>query len=106
MSRSPASRSPAQSGTSPRNPLQSRSPGRPHTAVSMPKGFAAMSKKVADIIVETLQSAGVRHCYGVVGDTLNLIAHAISESAIEWVGMRHEEAGAFAAQGEALLTGN
>ena len=25
-----------------------------------------MSKKVADIIVETLQSAGVKHCYGVV----------------------------------------
>ena len=65
-----------------------------------------MSKKVADIIVETLVSAGVKHCYGVVGDTLNRIAHGISESSIEWVGMRHEEAGAFAAQGEALLTGN
>jgi thiamine pyrophosphate-dependent acetolactate synthase large subunit-like protein len=36
-----------------------------------------MSKKVADIIVETLQSAGVRHCYGVVGDTLNLIARSL-----------------------------
>jgi pyruvate dehydrogenase (quinone) len=56
-----------------------------------------MSKKVADIIVETLVSAGVKHCYGVVGDTLNRIAHSISESSIEWVGMRHEEAGAFAA---------
>jgi len=33
-----------------------------------------MGKLVADIIVETLQNAGVRHCYGVVGDTLNLIA--------------------------------
>jgi pyruvate dehydrogenase (quinone) len=65
-----------------------------------------MSKKVADIIVETLVSAGVKHCYGVVGDTLNRIAHSISESSIEWVGMRHEEAGAFAAQGEASLTGN
>src|ERR1700678_546407 len=65
-----------------------------------------MSKKVAQVIVETLQSAGVRHCYGVVGDTLNRIAHSISESEIEWVGMRHEEAGAFAAQGEALLTGS
>ena len=65
-----------------------------------------MSKKVAEIIVETLQSAGVKHCYGVVGDTLNLIAHNISKSAIEWVSMRHEEAGAFAAQGEALITGN
>ena len=65
-----------------------------------------MSKKVAEIIVETLQSAGVKHCYGVVGDTLNLIAHSISKSEIEWVSMRHEEAGAFAAQGEALVTGN
>jgi hypothetical protein len=43
-----------------------------------------MSKKVADIIVETLASAGVKHCYGVVGDTLNLIAGALSRSNIEW----------------------
>jgi len=57
-----------------------------------------MSKKVADIIVETLQSAGVRHCYGVVGDTLNLIAGSLERSKIEWVSVRHEEAGAFAAQ--------
>src|SRR5271155_2773448 len=70
------------------------------------KGSNAMSKKVAEIIVETLQSAGVKHCYGVVGDTLNLIAHSISKSGIEWVSMRHEEAGAFAAHGEALITGN
>ncbi len=65
-----------------------------------------MSKKVAEIIVETLQSAGVKHCYGVVGDTLNMIAHHISKRGIEWVSMRHEEAGAFAAHGEALITGN
>jgi pyruvate dehydrogenase (quinone) len=42
-----------------------------------------MSKKVADIIVETLASAGVKHCYGVVGDTLNLIAGALSRSSID-----------------------
>jgi hypothetical protein len=53
-----------------------------------------MSKKVADIIIETLQSAGVKHCYGVVGDTLNHIAGALSRSSIEWVSVRHEEAGA------------
>jgi pyruvate dehydrogenase (quinone) len=62
-----------------------------------------MSKKVGDVIVETLVSAGVKHCYGVVGDTLNTIATSISKSGIEFVHMRHEEAGAFAAQGEALL---
>jgi pyruvate dehydrogenase (quinone) len=63
-----------------------------------------MSKQVADIIVETLQSAGVEHCYGVVGDTLNLIARSLERSKIEWVSVRHEEAGAFAAQAEAQLT--
>src|SRR6201994_2731146 len=63
----------------------------------------AMSKKVADIIVETLQNAGVKHCYGIVGDTLNLIARSLDRSEIEWVSMRHEEAGAFAAQAESQL---
>src|ERR1700742_943118 len=65
-----------------------------------------MSKLVADIIVETLQSAGVRRCYGVVGDTLNLIARSLERSEIEWVSVRHEEAGAFAAQAEAQATGH
>ena len=65
-----------------------------------------MSKKVAEIIVEVLEQAGVKHCYGIVGDTLNLIAHHINESDIEWAHLRHEEAGAFAAEGEAMLTGN
>jgi thiamine pyrophosphate-dependent acetolactate synthase large subunit-like protein len=36
-----------------------------------------MGRLVADIIVETLQNAGVKHCYGVVGDTLNLIARSL-----------------------------
>ena len=64
-----------------------------------------MSKRVADVLIETLQAAGVKNCYGIVGDTLNQIAHAIDRSEIDWVHMRHEEAGAFAAQAEAQLTG-
>src|SRR5471032_1406824 len=64
-----------------------------------------MSKRVADVVVETLEAAGVKTCYGIVGDTLNRIAHAIDHSEIDWVHMRHEEAGGFAAQAEALLTG-
>ena len=62
-----------------------------------------MSQKVARVIVDTLQAAGVRNCYGIVGDTLNVIAECIHKSDIDWVHMRHEEAGAFAAQAEALL---
>jgi len=64
-----------------------------------------MSKLVADLLVETLEAAGVKTCYGIVGDTLNRIAHAIDRSGIDWVHMRHEEAGAFAAGAEAQLTG-
>jgi pyruvate dehydrogenase (quinone) len=64
-----------------------------------------MSKKVAQVIIETLEAAGVRNCYGIVGDTANRLAECIGASSIDWVHMRHEEAGAFAAQGEALLTG-
>src|SRR5271154_2440460 len=64
-----------------------------------------MSKRVADVLIETLQAAGVERCYGIVGDTLNQIAHAIDCSTIQWVHMRHEEAGAFAAGAEAQLTG-
>jgi pyruvate dehydrogenase (quinone) len=64
-----------------------------------------MSKRVAEVLVETLQAAGVRRCYGIVGDTLNRIAHAIDRSEIDWVHMRHEEDGAFAASAEAQFTG-
>ena len=60
---------------------------------------------VAEVIVETLQAAGVKHCWGVPGDTLNYVTDAIRRSGIEWVHVRHEEAGGFAAGAEALLTG-
>ena len=63
-----------------------------------------MSHRVADLVVDT-QAAGVRSCYGIVGDTLNRIAQAIDRSEIDWVHVRHEEAGAFAAAAKALLTG-
>lgn len=61
---------------------------------------------IADSIVETLQAAGVRRIFGVVGDSLNGITEAIrSRGVIDWVHVRHEEAGAFAAGAEAQLTG-
>jgi pyruvate dehydrogenase (quinone) len=62
-----------------------------------------MSKKAAEVIVDVLESAGVKHCYGIVGDTLNTFATGLSRSGIRFVHMRHEETGAFAAQGEALV---
>src|SRR3954471_13694862 len=64
-----------------------------------------MRKRVADLIIETLQATGVKNCYGVVRDTLNRIAHAIDRSEIDWVHVRHDEAGAFAGGREAHHTG-
>ena len=64
-----------------------------------------MSRTVADVIVETLEDAGVRRCYGVPGDTLNHITDSIRRSDIRWVHVRHEEAGGFAAGADAMLTG-
>jgi pyruvate dehydrogenase (quinone) len=62
-----------------------------------------MAKLVADVIIETLQNAGAKHCWGVPGDTLNYITDAIRRSEIEWVHVRHEEVGGFAAGAEATV---
>lgn len=64
-----------------------------------------MSKNAAQIIIEVLELAGVKHIYGVVGDTLNHVTDAISKSNIEWVHTRHEEVGAFAAGAESYMSG-
>src|ERR1700744_3412655 len=61
---------------------------------------------VAKMLVETLVAAGVKRIYGVVGDSLNGILEEIGKNkAIEWIPMRHEETGAFAAGAQAHLTG-
>ena len=65
-----------------------------------------MSRTAAAYLAETLQKAGVRRIYGVVGDSLNGLTDALRKmDSIEWVHMRHEEGAAFAAGGEAHLTG-
>lgn len=65
-----------------------------------------MNKTAAHVLVEVLESAGVKHVYGVVGDTLNHVTDALSKSSIEWVHTRHEEVGAFAATAESFMSGN
>ncbi|OBU65622.1 pyruvate dehydrogenase [Stenotrophomonas maltophilia] len=64
-----------------------------------------MSKRVAEIVVDTLQQAGVRRCYGIVGDTLNHVTDALHRSEIDWVHVRHEEVAAFAAGADSLVSG-
>ena len=61
---------------------------------------------VADLIAETLIQAGVKRVFGVVGDSLNGLTEALRKrEAIDWVHVRHEEVAAFAAAGEAQITG-
>ena len=61
---------------------------------------------IADLIVATLKQAEVRRIYGVVGDSLNGITDSLQrDGEIEWMHLRHEEAAAFAACGEAQVTG-
>jgi pyruvate dehydrogenase (quinone) len=64
-----------------------------------------MSKRVAEIVVDALQQAGVRRCYGIVGDTLNHVTDAMHGSEIDWVHVRHEEVAAFAAGADSLVSG-
>ncbi|MBT2206615.1 MULTISPECIES: pyruvate dehydrogenase [Actinomadura] len=61
---------------------------------------------VADQFIEVLRQAGVRRIYGVVGDSLNPVVDAVRRTdGIDWVHVRNEEAGAFAAAAEAQTTG-
>jgi pyruvate dehydrogenase (quinone) len=65
-----------------------------------------MSFTVSDLIVETLEQAGVRRVYGLPGDSLNGFTDALRRNrALAWNHVRHEEAAAFAAAGEAAITG-
>jgi pyruvate dehydrogenase (quinone) len=64
-----------------------------------------MSQTVADVLVGTLEQLGVKHIFGLIGDSLNPLADAVRRSTIEWIGVRHEEGAALAAAGQAKLTG-
>ena len=66
-----------------------------------------MSKpNCADYLVETLVHVGVERIWGVTGDSLNGINDSLHRSGkIQWMHVRHEETGAFAAGSEAAVTG-
>src|SRR5882757_5318224 len=64
-----------------------------------------MSQTVSELLVGVLEQIGVKHVFGLIGDSLNPLADAVRQSKIEWVGVRHEEGAALAAAGQAKLTG-
>jgi len=66
-----------------------------------------MSRTVADLLWEMLANAGVKRCYGIVGDALNPVVDALRRNGkIEFILVRNEEYGALAAVAEAYFTGN
>ncbi|MCD8262527.1 MAG: thiamine pyrophosphate-dependent enzyme [Bacteroides sp.] len=65
-----------------------------------------MEMNVAEQVVKVLEESGVKRIYAVTGDSLNGINEAVRKSdKIEWIHVRHEETGAFAAGAEAQLSG-
>ncbi|GAA4754588.1 ubiquinone-dependent pyruvate dehydrogenase [Gordonia alkaliphila] len=65
-----------------------------------------MAYTVADLIVETIREAGAQRVWGIPGDSLNGFTDALrTHPELPWMHVRHEEAGAFAASGEAAMTG-
>jgi len=65
-----------------------------------------MAKSVSDQLVQMLVSAGIKRIYAVTGDSLNEVNDAVRrEGSIQWIHVRHEEAGAYAAGAEAQLNG-
>jgi pyruvate dehydrogenase (quinone) len=64
-----------------------------------------MAERVADVLWSMLVGAGVKRCYGIVGDALNPVIDGLRRNGqVEFVHVRNEEAGTFAAVAEACLT--
>ncbi|EOR94362.1 Pyruvate oxidase [Arcticibacter svalbardensis MN12-7] len=61
---------------------------------------------VAEQVVEMLVEAGIKRIYAVTGDSLNEINDAVRRNGkVDWIHVRNEEVGAFAAGAEAQLNG-
>src|SRR3984893_14292340 len=66
-----------------------------------------MARKVADVLWDMFANAGVKRCYGIVGDALNPVIDALRRNGeIEFIHVRHEEYGVFAAVADSYLSGN
>src|SRR6476659_10182532 len=61
---------------------------------------------VAAVMVATLKASGMRRVSGLPGDSINGFTDALRrDGEVVWEHVRHEEAAAFAAAGEAEMTG-
>lgn len=66
-----------------------------------------MATTASTVILDALANAGVRRIFGIPGDAINgLVDAARRNESIDFITVRHEEAGAFAASAAAKLSGN
>ena len=66
-----------------------------------------MAQNVADLMWKMQEEAGVKRCYGIIRDALNPVIDALRRNGnIDFVHVRHEEYGVFAAVADAYFTGN
>ena len=59
----------------------------------------------ATIIARALKQQGVEFCFGIVGIPVTTIAGACQREGIKFIGVRHEQAAAYAAQAISYMTG-
>ena len=64
-----------------------------------------MRRTGGQLIVRALEDAGVRHCFGVPGESFLGVLDALHDSSIKMVSTRHEGGGSFAATGYARTSG-
>lgn len=61
--------------------------------------------RASDVFVRCLEAEGVRHVFGIPGEETLDLNHSLARSSIEFVAVRHEQAGAFMAGMYGRLTG-
>ncbi len=85
---------------------QAQTETSPH-ATPQPTPLPGSDRNTSDILVETLITWGATHVFGIVGDGINPIIEALRKrkDQIAFVGVRHEEAAAFMAEGMAKHSG-
>jgi pyruvate dehydrogenase (quinone) len=91
--------------TPPRLMAQSETAGR---VEAQPAPQTESDLNTSDLLVETLVAWGATHAFGIVGDGINPIIEALRKrrDRIAFIGVRHEEAAAFMADGFAKHTGH
>src|ERR671932_2109956 len=63
------------------------------------------ARKAAEVFVECLEAEGVKHVFGIPGEETLDLNEALASSSVEFVPVRHEQAGAYMADVYGRLTG-